>query len=38
MPARSKKQRAYLYHKFGKAWVKKHHFTKVVPKRKKKRK
>lgn len=32
MPARSEKQRRYLYMKFGKAWVKAHHFDKVVKK------
>lgn len=26
MPAVSQKQRAYLYHKFGPEWAKKHHF------------
>jgi hypothetical protein len=26
MPAQSQAQRAYLYMKFGKAWMKKHHF------------
>lgn len=26
MPARSQAQRAYLYAKFGKAWVEAHHF------------
>ena len=27
MPAKSQKQRAFLNHKFGHAWVKKHHFA-----------
>ena len=26
MPAKSEKQRKFLYSKFGPAWVKKHHF------------
>jgi hypothetical protein len=26
MPARSEAQRRYLYHKFGPAWAKEHHF------------
>jgi hypothetical protein len=26
MPARSEAQRRYLYARFGKAWVKRHHF------------
>jgi hypothetical protein len=26
MPARSEKQRRFLYARFGSAWVKKHHF------------
>jgi hypothetical protein len=26
MPAKSQAQRAYLYAKFGEAWVKAHHF------------
>lgn len=35
MPAKSEKQRRYLYMKFGKAWVKAHHFDKVEKGRKK---
>ena len=31
MPASSEKQRRFLFHKFGEAWVKKHHFDKVDP-------
>jgi hypothetical protein len=27
MPAKSQAQRAFLYHKFGGAWVKAHHFN-----------
>ena len=37
MPSRSEKQRKYLYYKFGAAWVKKHHFNKVVRKKKRKK-
>jgi hypothetical protein len=40
MPARSQAQRAYLYERFGAAWVKLHHFDNpgklpghVVPRR-----
>lgn len=29
MPARSRKQQRYLYRKFGKKWVKRHHFDKI---------
>jgi hypothetical protein len=40
MPAKSQKQRAYLYQKFGANWVKKHHFDNKgkLPKRVKKKK
>lgn len=38
MPSKSKRQRSYLYHKFGAAWVKAHHFHKVKPGPKKKAK
>lgn len=37
MPARSERQRRFLHAKFGHAWVKKHHYDKVVPKRKSKK-
>jgi hypothetical protein len=26
MPAKSQKQRAYIFQKFGKTWAEKHHF------------
>jgi phosphoglucomutase len=29
MPAKSDRQRRYLYAKFGAAWVKRHHFERV---------
>ena len=35
MPAKSAKQRRYLFHRFGKAWVKRHHFDKVRRRKKK---
>ena len=38
MPAKSRRQQRFLYSKFGKAWVKKHHFDKLAPGRKKKKK
>jgi hypothetical protein len=38
MPSRSEKQRKYLYARFGAAWVKRHHFHVVKPKRKKAKK
>ena len=38
MPAKSKKQRRFLFARFGKDWVKKHHFDKVESKPKKKSK
>lgn len=31
MPALSEAQRRYLYAKFGKAWVKRHHFDNKGP-------
>lgn len=34
MPSRSQKQRRYLFMKKGPKWVKKHHFDKVVRKKK----
>lgn len=37
MPSKSNKQRRYLFHKFGKAWVKRHHFDKVKKGGKKKK-
>lgn len=37
MPAKSRRQQRYLYWKFGEAWVKKHHFDKTEPKKKKKK-
>lgn len=27
MPAQSRKQQKFLYHKFGAAWVRRHHFN-----------
>lgn len=33
MPARSRRQQRALYAKFGRAWVKAHHFDTVRPKR-----
>ena len=36
MPAKSKAQSRYLHHKFGHAWMKRHHFansTKGLPRR-----
>lgn len=38
MPAKSRKQQRALYAKKGEAWVKAHHFDKVEPASKKKRK
>ena len=41
MPLKSKAQARYLNHKFGHAWMKKHHFggkTKGLPNRVRKRK
>jgi hypothetical protein len=35
MPAASRKQQKYLYAKFGRAWVKKHHFDHLKRKGKK---
>jgi hypothetical protein len=37
MPAKSRKQQRYLHHKFGHAWVKKHHFTKLASRKRRKR-
>jgi hypothetical protein len=37
MPSRSNKQRRFLEHKFGHAWVKRHHFDKVKKSKKRKR-
>ena len=37
MPAKSHKQRRYLEHKYGHAWVKKHHMHKVKSKAKRKK-
>lgn len=37
MPAKSEKQRRFLFWKKGAAWVKKHHFDKVESKPKKKK-
>lgn len=38
MPARSRRQQKALYAKKGAAWVKTHHFDKIVPKKKKRKK
>lgn len=37
MPAKSARQRRWAFAVKGKAWAKKHHFDKLVRKRKKKR-
>ena len=38
MPAKSRKQQRYLYANFGSNWVHMHHFDKLRPKRKAKKK
>ncbi len=38
MPAKSRKQQKFLYARFGKAWVKKHHFNKIAKRKQSKRK
>jgi hypothetical protein len=40
MPAKSQRQRAFIFARFGKAWAKKHHFANKgkLPKTAKKRK
>jgi hypothetical protein len=30
MPARSERQRRYLFAKFGEAWVRRHHFDRLA--------
>jgi len=37
MPARSRRQQRFLYWKFGAAWVKRHHFSTIRRKRRKRR-
>jgi hypothetical protein len=35
MPAKSRKQQRYLHHRFGHAWVKRHHFDKLKRRKRK---
>lgn len=34
MPAKSRKQQRYLAHRFGWAWVRRHHFNRIKKRRK----